>query len=334
MSKKSPSPSLKPSAATPVSCSNIAFIQYWGNRDHRLRLPASGSISMNLDSLTTRTTVRFDPALPRDELILNGEPAAEAARQRVSEFLTHVRQLAGISLAARVESVNNFPMGAGIASSASAFAALSLATSAAAGLELDERDLSRLARRGSGSACRSVPGGFVEWEAGRGDEDSYAHSIAPADHWALSDCVAIVSREHKATGSSAGHPLADTSPLHPARLAQVDENLRRCRQAILERDFEALAAVTEADCHLMHAVMMTSSPPLIYWQPGTLAVMHAVQQWRSEGLPACYTIDAGPNVHVICAAEAEAQIVARLRELPGVLDVLVAHPGGPARLER
>ena len=327
-------PSPVPGQATAVACSNIAFIKYWGNRDHRLRLPASGSLSMNLDSLTTRTVVRFDPALEHDELILNGEPATEAARQRVSAFLTRVRQLAGISLAARVESANNFPMGAGIASSASAFAALSLAASAAAGLRLTERDLSRLARRGSGSACRSIPGGFVEWQAGENDADSYAFSIAPAEHWELSDCVAIVSRAHKTTGSSAGHPLADSSPLHTARLTQVDENLRRCRQAILEHDFDALAAVTETDCHLMHAVMMTSSPPLIYWQPGTLTVMHAVQQWRRQGLPVCYTMDAGPNVHVICEVGAESQVVARLRELPNVLDVLVAHPGGPARLAR
>ncbi|RME08403.1 MAG: diphosphomevalonate decarboxylase [Anaerolineae bacterium] len=330
--KTSNSPSFS-GTATAVACSNIAFIKYWGNRDAALRLPANGSLSMNLDSLTTRTTVRFDPRLEADVLILNGESAAEEARRRVSDFLEIVRRMAGMPTKARVESENNFPMGAGIASSASAFAALSLAASAAAGLLLDEAALSRLARRGSGSACRSVPGGFVEWQAGQGDEDSYARSIAPPEHWPLTDCVAIISRAHKQTGSSAGHALADTSPLHPARLRQADENLRRCRQAILRRDFEALAAVTELDCHLMHAVMMTSSPPLLYWQPGTLAVMQAVRAWRKEGLPVLYTIDAGANVHVICERAAEQQVAQRLRQIPQVRDVLVAHPGGAARLE-
>ena len=225
------------------------------------------------------------------------------ALQRVSQFLDHVRKLSGMQWFAQVESENNFPTGAGIASSASAFAALSLAASRAAGLELSETELSRLARRGSGSACRSVPGGFVEWQAGNSDQDSYAYSLAPPDHWNLADCVAIVSQQHKETGSFQGHALAHTSPLHTARLSGVEQRLAQCRQAILQRDFDALAQVMELDSNLMHAVMITQSPPLLYWQPATLAVMHAVQEWRGQGLAACYTIDAGPNVHVICPEE-------------------------------
>ena len=319
--------------ATAVSCSNIAFIKYWGNRDQRLHIPANGSISMNLSSLRTRTRVRFDPSLPSDELILNGQPADETATQRVTDFLSLIRQMAGIREHARVESENNFPMGTGIASSASAFAALSLAASAAAGLNLDEKSLSRLARRGSGSACRSIPSGFVEWHAGSRDEDSYAYSLAPPEHWALNDCVAVVSREHKPTGSIEGHPLADTSPVHTLRVQKTPKNLALCRQAIRTRDFEALAQVTEADCNLMHAVMLTSNPALIYWQPATLAIIHAVQTWRQQGYPVCYTIDAGPNVHVICEAEAQPHITAMLREIPGVEQVLVASPGGPTYLK-
>jgi diphosphomevalonate decarboxylase len=253
--------------------------------------------------------------------------------ERVSALLEKVRTLAGQKCYARVASENNFPAGAGIASSASAFAALSLAASAAAGLQLDEVALSRLARTGSGSACRSVPAGFVEWQAGEGDDDSYATSLAPPEHWRLADCVAVVSQAHKPTGSTAGHALAQTSPLYTARLEQTPQLLERCRKAILDRDFDALANVTELDCHLMHAVMMTSTPSLVYWEPATLVVMNAVRAWRLQGLPVCYTIDAGPNVHVICRGEHTNTIRDRLEHLPGVEKVLVAYPGGAARLE-
>lgn len=310
---------------------NIAFIKYWGNRNPVLRLPANGSISMNLDGLITRTTVGFDPQLSADRLTLNGQGVGGAGLQRVTALLDRVRRMAGLSWRAEVRSENNFPTGAGIASSASGFAALAVAAACAAGLELDERQLSRLARTASGSACRSVPGGFVEWQAGEDDETSFAFTIAPPEHWDLADCIAVLSQTHKPTASQEGHHLAQTSPLQAARLASATQRLAICRQAILQRDFEALAQVTELDSNLMHAVMMTSSPPLLYWQPTTLAVMHAVVAWRAEGLPACYTIDAGPNVHVICEQAYAAQVARRLQELPGVQTVLTARPGGAAR---
>jgi diphosphomevalonate decarboxylase len=316
--------------ATAIAHPNIAFVKYWGNRDQALRLPANGSISMNLAELETRTQVTFDPALTADTLVLNGRPSYGPALGRVTAMLDRVRQLSGLRLRAAVTSHNNFPMGAGIASSAAAFAALAVASCAAAGLQLPEPELSRLARRGSGSACRSVPGGFVEWQAGRNDSDSYAYSIAPPDHWELVDCVAVVSQAHKPTGSTEGHALADTSPLQRARVADAPRRLGMCRQAILERDFAAFALIVEQDSHLMHAVMMTSAPALLYWQPATVAVMQAVQEWRRGGLPACFTIDAGPNVHVLCEGSAAAQVEKRLREVPGVGQVLVAHPGGAA----
>jgi len=227
---------------------------------------------------------------------------------------------------------NNFPSGAGIASSASAFAALALAGSKAAGLDLSERELSRLARRGSGSAARSIPGGFVEWQAGTCDEDSFAYSIADPNHWKLVDCVAIVSTSHKKTGSTEGHSLAPTSPLQEARLADAPRRLEICRNAILNCDFDAFAAIVELDSDMMHSVMITSTPALHYWRPTSLEVIDQVQAWRAEGIPACYTVDAGPNVHVICP-ESEAQHVDRqLREIPGVQDVLVARVGSGAQL--
>lgn len=318
--------------ATALSHPNIAFIKYWGNRDDALRLPANGSISMNLDTLFTRTTVSFQPSLALDELVINGHAVTGRGLERVSSLLDLVRARAGIEMKAEVLSENNFPSGAGIASSAAAFAALALASAAAAGLALSEADLSRLARRGSGSACRSVPAGFVEWKAGAADEDSYAVSLAPPEHWELVDCIVIVSAGHKAIGSTEGHALAATSPLQAARVADSPRRLDLCRRAILQRDFQALAAVVELDSDMMHAVMMTSSPALFYWQPASLAVMAAVRQWRKEGLPVCYTLDAGPNVHILCPREQAEVVDRRARELPGVQQVLVAGVGGPARL--
>jgi diphosphomevalonate decarboxylase len=288
---------------------------------------------MNLEGLFARTQVTFDPSLCCDDVLrLNGEVVGEATLRRVSKFLDHVRQLAGVKLFARVVSENNFPMGAGIASSAAAFAALALAASRAIGLELSEPELSRLARLGSGSACRSIPSGFVEWQMGAREANSYALSIAPPTHWDLVDCVTILKPSPKPVGSTEGHSLAGTSPLQAARVADSPRRLELCRTAIRSRDFTALAEIIEQDSNLMHAVMMTSQPPLFYWEPTSLEVMRTVTAWRKNGLPCAYTLDAGPNVHVICEAWAHHQVSQRLREIPGVQQVLSAHPGGPARI--
>jgi diphosphomevalonate decarboxylase len=348
--------------ATAQAHPNIALIKYWGNRDQQLRLPANPSLSMNLAGLTTTTTVEFDPSLKQDELILGGRTISGPGRERVSRFLDQVRQLCGNTAArgasaatqqaqrrsgdgfadsarhdaahyfAIVDSRNNFPSGAGLASSASGFAALALAATAAAGLHLNEAELSRLARLGSGSACRSVPGGFVEWALGVDDHTSYAQSIAPASHWNLYDIVALIDVTHKSIGSTEGHAVAATSPLQAARVATAAERLAQARSAVLARDFAALAEVVELDSLMMHAVMITSSPVLMYWQPATVAVMQAVRQWRLNGLAACTTIDAGPNVHVICTAEAASEVTLRLRVIPGVKQVITAGVGGSTRL--
>lgn len=318
--------------ATAIAHPNIAFIKYWGNRDDELRLPANPSLSMNLGDLVTTTTVAFDETLERDEVVIDGQPAEQAARVRVSAHLDLIRQRAGLRSAARVVSRNNFPVGAGIASSASGFAALTVTACAAAGLDLTEREISALARRGSGSASRSVPGGYTEWLMGRGNASSFARSVAPAGHWDLRDVVVVVSREHKAVGSSRGHGMAVSSPLHATRVAVVPAILDVCTRALLARDLAAMGALIEQDAVMMHAVMMTSRPPLYYWTPETMAVIQAVQIWRADGVPVYFTIDAGPNVHLICEAANAAEVEARARALPGVLDILVSGPGGPARL--
>ncbi len=316
--------------ATARASANIAFIKYWGNRDDALRLPSNSSLSMNLDGLFTETSVTWDETLKADTFIMNGHSDSGAARDRVAAQLDVIRRRLDLTAHARVESANNFPTGAGIASSASSFAALTVAAVAAAGATLTERELTTLARLGSGSAARSVPSGFVEWHAADSHEESFAESIAPPDYWELVDVVAVVSTAHKATGSTEGHRSALTSDLQPARVAGAENRLATCRAALLARDFPTFAEVVERDSNLMHAVMMTSRPPLFYWQPGSLTVMERVRRWRAEGLSVCYTLDAGPNVHCICIRKDAEAVSAGLQKLSEVVQVRLAGAGGPA----
>lgn len=318
--------------ATACANSNLALIKYWGNVNDELRLPANGSISMNLGGLQTVTRVSFSPSLHTDKAVVDGLVVTGKTLERISRHLDVIRKLAGVSRSAEVESQSNFPSDAGIASSASAFAALALAGTTALGLKLSERELSSLARLGSGSASRSVPGGFVEWHTGESHEASFAETFAPATHWALTDLVAVIDRSAKSVGSAEGHPLARSSILQQPRVDSAPGRLARCRDAILRRDFSALAEVSELDSNLLHAVMMTSSPPLFYWKPETLAIMEAVREWRADGVGVFYTVDAGANVHCVCAPDHSGEVQRRLCTLAHVVDVLRATPGGPVHI--
>lgn len=315
-----------------VARANIAFIKYWGNLDDDLRLPMNGSTSMTLDRLRTVTTVEFSPALVEDEIEVDGEEPSLDAKARIVAHLDHLRTLAGKPLKARVVSVNDFPIGAGLASSASGFAALTLAAAAALEMELGERELSLLARLGSGSATRSLWGGYVEWVAGAKHEDSFASQIAPPEHWELCDCIALVSTEAKEVTSSEGHKLAKSSPLYSARLSQVKEDLDRVREAILTRDFESLGSVAEREALSLHAIMMTSQPSLLYWTPATVRVMKEVRNWRKGGRSVYFTIDAGPNLHLLTLPSCVEEIERALGEVEGVKEVIVCRPGRGARL--
>ncbi|MBI9046327.1 MAG: diphosphomevalonate decarboxylase, partial [Anaerolineaceae bacterium] len=215
-----------------LSHPNIAFIKYWGNQVDSINLPSNGSISMNLSNLETITEVHFNSKLLDDELFINGVKQSERPLSRVTAILDIVRNQSNVSLKACVSSTNNFPLGAGIASSASAFAALALAASKAAGLHLSQIELSKLARKGAGSACRSIPGGFVEWIKGSSDEDSYAIQLAPPEHWQLNDCIAITDEREKKVSSSTGHQMAPSSPLQQARIASSPIRMDICRSAI------------------------------------------------------------------------------------------------------
>lgn len=331
--------------ATAVAPANIAFIKYWGVQDAARTLPFNGSISMNLDRCLATTTVTFDPNRNDDEVELtlyeqSAQVVGGSQRQRVTAHLDRLRALAGVEWRAQVRSANNFPSDAGIASSAAAFAALTLAGAAALGLDYDERELSRLARlSGSGSASRSVPTGFVEWHIPDGpfdpdswNRDSSSFSLAPPEHWSLADVVAVVDPHAKKIGSAENHKLATTSPYFAVRLREIPARLAATREAIARCDVPLLGETMEADAVSMHAVCMTSQPPSFYWNAGTMAVIHAVRNGRAEGLEAYFTIDAGANVHVICAAADQAAVEQRLQALPEVQWTIANQAGAGARL--
>lgn len=323
--------------ATARAGSNIAFIKYWGVADAAINLPLTNSISMTLDHAYTTTTVEWAPrsALPDDEITLDGTRLDERASRRLIDHLDRLRALAGVDDRASVVSANNFPMASGIASSASGFAALTFAGCKALGLDLDASALSAVARRGSGSACRSLFGGFVEWNRGWDHASSVASELFPADHWLLVDLVAIVSRAAKATSSEQGHRYAASSPLNAARVENVHRILPPVREAIAARDLAALGPLIEQDALCMHAVMMTGSPGLFYWSPATIEIMAEVRSWRAQdGICVWFTIDAGPNVHVLCERADAEEVQARLRAIPSVETVLTNGPGpGPALVD-
>jgi diphosphomevalonate decarboxylase len=309
---------------------NIALVKYWGKRDEALFLPTNGSLSMTLDGLFTTTTVAFDAALAEDVFVRDGqEPRGEEAR-RVTAFLDRVRGLAGHTLRARVVSRNDVPTAAGLASSASGFAALAAAASRAAGLDLDEAALSRLARQGSGSACRSVFGGFVEWRRGTRHDglDSHGIPLAPPSHWDVRLVVTRLSEARKDHSSRDGmRATVRTSPLYPGWLATVEQDLAEARGAVAARDMEALGHVAERSALKMHATTLGAQPPFTYWLPTTLAVMHAVWELRRSGVPAWLTIDAGPNVKVLTSPDAEERVAAALAAVPGVAGLVRCAPG-------
>lgn len=284
--------------ATAIAPANIAFIKYWGRKDAKLRLPYNPSISMNLSECVTTTTVEFSRDFEADSV------TEGFGTERILKHIDRMRKLAGSNEKVRVITQNSFPKSTGIASSASGFAALTVAAAAALGLTLSEKELTMLARLGSGSACRSIPDGFVKWEG------EFAYSLYPPDYWDLRDILVIIENKAKDVSSSAGHDAAPTSPLFQKRLQALPSRIARCEHALRTKDFIALGQVIEEDCLDMHRVMQTQTPPLYYWNENTKLVMRDI---KKSGLPVYFTIDAGPNVHVICEAKDEKRVVECLK---------------------
>jgi diphosphomevalonate decarboxylase len=319
---------------------NIALVKYWGKRDAALNLPAAGSLSLTLDGLVTRTEVRFDGKLNEDRLVLNGKAETGKPVTRISQVLDLIAALAGgrERPRAQVESTNSFPTAAGLASSASAFAALALAGSGAAGLQLPPPALSVLARRGSGSAARSVLGGVVLMNRGTAADglDSHAEELLSIDEaraWGLRMVVAVTSEGPKETLSTDGmNRTQETSPYYAAWIKSVDGDLAAARQAVLARDLPRLGELTEQSCLSMHASALAARPAVVYFRGVTIEGHRAVQQLRKAGTPVWFTCDAGPHIKALTDAAHADAVAAALGALPGVLSSRVCLPGAPAQL--
>lgn len=324
--------------ATAVAAANIAFIKYWGMRDEERVLPVNPSISMTLSVCLSRCTVECLPAGSESEVLLRAdkgklEPASESFARGAIAQVERLSEWAGESPAVRVAAHNSFPTGAGLASSAAGFSALTLAVLGALGREVEATELSVLARlSGSGSAARSIFGGYVEWPAGESVEAGHAVQLAPPEYWDLCNVIAIVDPTPKSVSSRQGHRAAASSPYWERRQQELPGRLDEVRRAIAARSLQRLGPILEKDAVELHLVAMSSQPPIFYWQAGTLAVLEAARRLRENGVVAYCTIDAGPNVHVICEPEDEEAVAAELESLPEVSWVIRDRVGGAPRL--
>lgn len=281
---------------------NIAFIKYWGKENEELIIPMNNSLSLTLDAFYTETKVTFDETLDADILYIDGAEQDAKALAKAQVILDLVREEASFSSYAKIDSINHVPTAAGLASSASGLAALAGAASQAAGLTLDEKELSRLARRGSGSASRSIYGGFAEWQKGTSDQDSVAVPIDDAD-WDIGMLFIIVDDKRKDVSSTEGmRRVVETSPYYDGWVSSAAEDLAAIKEAIFEQDIVTTGEIAERSALKMHALNLSANPPFNYWSPDSIVAMRKVSELREMGYPVYLTMDAGPNVKLICRA--------------------------------
>ena len=315
--------------------SNLALVKYFGKRDVALNLPAAPSLSLTLEPLATTTRVSFSAAYPEDEVILNGETAPKKFKARVSRFLDILRELKGIGDRARVDTHNAFPTAAGLASSASGFAALTVAATAALELEMDEPALSALARRGSGSAARSVPGGISVWRTGDRDDgsDSFAATIGGPDDFDLRVVIGVCDPGPKPVGSTeAMEQTRLTSPYYRSWLDCATADVEEATAAVARRDVDALGMVTERSALSMHAAALAARPGIVFWKGPTIEGLHLARRLRRQGVQAYFTCDAGPQPKLLCTREHDSEAADALASLPGIVEVIRCRLGGGARV--
>lgn len=321
--------------STAIANANIALIKYWGKRNKELILPFNSSISMTCDGLQTKTTVEFSDKYEEHTVIINDEEFKKDEKD-IHGHLDRIKKLANFNGYAKVISETNFPVAAGLASSASGFSALTLAATKALGLNLTERELTILTRQGSGSACRSFCEGFAIWHKGFNEDgkDSYAETIEKKDYWPEFRMITTIVQESKKKVSSRGGMAQTVSncPYYEGWLKTIDEDLEQMKKGIKEKNFTLVGSTAEKNALKMHATMITTTPSIIYWTPATMEILHSVMSWREEGLECYFTMDAGPNVKVICLQKDEEEINKKLLVLEGVKKTIVCKPGDKAKL--
>lgn len=306
---------------------NIAFIKYWGKEDETLILPKNNSLSLTLDAFYTDTQVCFDKKLNKDILFIDGEEQDKKALKKAQVILDLVRKEAGIHEFARIDSKNHVPTAAGLASSASGLAALAGAASLAAGLNLTKEELSRLARRGSGSASRSIYGGFAEWQKGSSDIDSFAIPIDEAD-WDIGMIFIIVDDGRKEVSSTEGmRRVVETSPYYDGWISSTKEDLIDMKSAIKKQDIVKVGEIAERSALKMHALNLSANPPFNYWSPESIEAMRMVSELRKQGYPVYLTMDAGPNVKLICKDSQMEELMEKLLQTFHKEQLVMAKPG-------
>lgn len=312
---------------------NIALVKYWGKKDPQLIIPQTDSLSLTLDKFFTDTTVEFIESLKQDELIIDGQAIAPQKMTKVTAVLDQVRLLSHQQHFAKVVSKNNVPMAAGLASSASAFAALALAASTAAELHLSPRDLSRLARRGSGSATRSIFGGLVEWHAGVDDASSYAEPIMEQVDFGIEMIAILIDTKQKKVSSRGGMQLSvTTSPFYPTWRKVVADDMQAMKVAIFNRDINQMGHIAEENAMRMHALTMSADPAYTYFEGATIKAINLIKGLREQGINCYYTMDAGPNVKVIYDHQDRQRIIDKLAPVFGNDHLIIAQPGPGAHL--
>jgi diphosphomevalonate decarboxylase len=305
-------PAAQASAYAP---SNIALSKYWGKREASFNLPVTGSLSISLAEHGTKTGLSVINA-PAHQVILNGEAVEtnQSFALKVGQWLDRVLPR---DLKLRIDTINTVPTAAGLASSASGFAALTLATNTLMGWQLPERQLSALARLGSGSASRSLWHGFIKWQAGEQANGSDSIAFPLEQQWPqLRIGLLTVSSQTKAVSSREGMARTiATSALYQQWPQQAESDLAVIEAAIEEGDFETMAKTAEHNAMSMHATMAAAWPPLVYWQPESLTQMQKVWQLREQGLPLYLTMDAGPNLKLLFEAKHQADVEAAFAEV-------------------
>lgn len=302
---------------------NIALVKYWGKQQAPGNIPATPSLSITLDTLLSTTWVEN---AAEDSITLNGQQVED---QKIITWLTLLREQYDIPLLS-IRSENNFPTAAGLASSASGFAALITAIDHHCNLEMSLSKRSSFARMASGSAARSILGGFV----GLTQPDWIARPLLAAERWPLKVVIAITDESQKTVSSSTGMQRSQaTSPYYPTWITSSQEDYRQAEIAVEQRDFTALGRLAEANCLKMHAVMHSSVPALIYWRPATLDCLECIRKLQQSGINVFFTIDAGPQVKAVCTQEAEQEVIGALTQVSGVIRTISVGLGAGASAE-
>ncbi len=303
------------------------LIKYHGLRDPVLRIPFHDSISVCVDALSTVTTVETDEELGGDLIIVNGEKITGNAKDRVETVLRKLKKMADYQGFFRVVSENSLKEGKGLGFSASGFAALGLAASAALKLDLDDASLCETVRMGAGSATRSLVGGFAIWYADKNGR-SYAEQIAtPKDV----DLTMVIIPIHSSFKTDEAHFEVLSSPLFESRLKSISSMVESMRKAIVENDVRSIGRLAEEDTLNLHAITMTGKSRIILWEPETLRIIKEVVKMRAEGIPAWYSIDTGPSVFINTLKDYEDSVVSRMKDLKPSR-IIVSRPGGGASL--